>query len=102
MSKEDKIFFQCDVTKFSLLDYAYTYMVGLKTYIAKEPLDNYDAAKKKYFLLTIAYYAVWTLNYSLLTCLIYLILHLTGSSYYLKIIFNNLFALFTQFNTTTK
>lgn len=47
MSEEDKAFFQCDIFNFNLRDFCYMYMMGLRTYVLKEPLNNYEESKKK-------------------------------------------------------
>lgn len=97
MCDEDRTFFQCDVSTCNLIEYCYTYMMGLRTYVVKEPINNFDAARKKFLLLRAVYYPVLILHYSVLGSMIYFLLHLTGVTYYLSMIIRQCLYLYSSF-----
>lgn len=93
MCEGDKAFFPCDVFKFNLLEFSYTYILGLRTYVAKEPLDNYDEAKRRFLMLRVIYFVAMIFYYSFVGCIVYLCLHITGFTSYFNIVYDNLFPL---------
>lgn len=94
MSEEDQKFFPCNIFTFDLNGFLGEYGLGLRTYIANEPLDNLDAGFKRLARLRAAYYAVSFLHYIAKGYFIYLLLHMTGLTYFINIICDNVLTLF--------
>ncbi len=86
MSEEDEKFFRCNVFKFDILEYCYSYMMGIRIYLGNDPLETMEFAKRRFMMLRIVYYPVLTFYYAWMGCMLYLFLHLTGVTYYLKLI----------------
>ncbi len=84
MSAYDQEFFPCDVNRYDFKEFSYKYLWGLRTYIAKEPIDNVDAAKRKLIKLKIAHYSVLVVYYFFVGMFYYYLLKLFGVSNFLR------------------
>lgn len=78
MSQHDQEFFPCDVNRYDFKEFSYKYLWGLRTYIAKEPIDNMDAAKRKLVRLKIAHYSVLVVYYFFVGLFYYYLFKLFG------------------------
>lgn len=84
MSSYDQEFFPCDVNRYDFKEFSYKYLWGLRTYIAKEPIDNMDAAKRKLIKLKIAHYSVLVVYYFFVGLFYYYFFKLMGLSNFLQ------------------
>lgn len=91
MTPHDQEFFPCDVNRYDFKEFSYKYLWGLRTYIAKEPIDNMDAAKRKLIKLKIAHYSVLVVYYFFVGLFYYYISKLIGLSDLLENVFNFLY-----------
>ncbi|KAJ6641422.1 Fatty acyl-CoA reductase wat [Pseudolycoriella hygida] len=84
MSPYDQEFFPCDVNRYDFKEYSYKYLWGLRTYIAKEPIDNLEAAKRKLIKLKIAHYSVLVVYYFFVGLFYYYLFQLFGVNTFLR------------------
>lgn len=90
MSQEDREYFPIDVDRFNWQKFAPKYAIGLRKYIAKEPMDNLDRAKRKLEKLRIAHYCVLVIYYSLLAIFYFYLFKLCGINAYAQRVYGTM------------
>lgn len=78
MSEEDQTLFPCDVTKIDWKEFLGNNLIGLRTHVMKEKLDNLEEAKKKYNRQRMAHYVFLAIWYLLLAFMAYKLLEVLG------------------------
>lgn len=84
MDEKDRKFFCVDVGGFSWQKFAKSYSQGIRKYIAKEPMENMDRAKQRYFYLRIAHYVALVFYYAFLATFYYYVMKFVGLDSYTK------------------
>lgn len=88
MISHDQEFFPCDVQRYDFKEFSYKYLWGLRTYIANEPINNLEAAKRKRIKLKIAHYSVLVVYYLFVGLFYYQICKLFGVNKFLQNVFD--------------
>lgn len=84
MTPFDRKYFPVVNGNMDFLAYAPKYATGLRMYMAKEPMDNLEQARRKYTRQKIAHYSVLVVYYSLVAGFYYLVLRQTGVVGYVR------------------
>lgn len=91
MSHHDQEFFPCDVKRYDFKEFSYKYLWGLRTYIAKEPINNLEVAKRKLIKLKIAHYSVLVVYYFFVGMFYYFLFKWLGLSNFVQNVFEFLY-----------
>lgn len=78
MTPHDRNYFPVDVGRLDWDKFSPKYALGLRMYIAKEPMDNLEQARRKFVKLQAAHYAILVVYYVLMAGFYYLILRQMG------------------------
>lgn len=87
MSKIDQQYFHCDIFRFNAIDYSRDYVLGLRTYLAREPFNeqHINGAKRRYMILRLISYVRSMFYYGVLGYLLYMFMRVCNVTYYFEL-----------------